>query len=185
MKFESELKKEYHTKIIKEIAKELNLKNEMAVPTIQKIVVNSGVGEAKNTPQLLDDMAKDLASITGQKAMVAKSKEAISNFKIRLGLPIGLKVTLRGIRMWFFLEKLIHIVLPRVKDFRGLSNKGFDGKGAYSFGFKDQLVFPEIDPIKTPREHGLQVTIVTNARNPKETKLLLTKLGVPFAKGNK
>lgn len=182
MEFKSELKKEYQTKFKKELKKELNLGNINEVPNLEKIVINSGVGLAKDNPELIDQMVDEISLIAGQKPIIMNAKDSISNFKIRQGMPIGVKVTLRGEKMWFFLEKLIHIVLPRVKDFRGLSAKSFDGMGNYSLGFRDQLVFPEIDTTQSRRLHGFQITICTNAKDDEKAKKLLEKFNFPFTK---
>ncbi len=182
MKFESELKKEFETKIRKELVKKLGLKNIYQVPTFEKITLNSGLGEAVKNPIAIDEMVEDFIAISGQKPVVTKSTTSISNFKIREGLPIGVKVTLRGIRMWYMLEKLIHIVLPRVKDFRGLSDKSFDGNGNYSFGFTDQFVFPEIDSTVVRRPRGLQVIINMSNNDDNLSKEVLKSLGFPFIK---
>ncbi len=182
MKFESKLKKEYTEKFSKELMKELDLKNPMQVPNLEKIVVNVGLGAAKENGSLMEQVVENITLITGQKPIITKSQKAISNFKIREGMPIGVKVTLRGFKMWAFLEKIVHIVLPRVKDFRGISDKAFDGRGNYALGFRDQLVFPEIDSTKVMASHGLQIIITTTATNDKEGLALLTKLGLPFKK---
>lgn len=182
MKFESELKKEFETKIRKELMVKLGLKNINQVPTFEKITLNSGLGEAVKNPIAIDEMVEDFTAISGQKPVVTKSKLSISNFKIREGLPIGVKVTLRGVRMWYMLEKLIHIVLPRVKDFRGLSDKSFDGNGNYSFGFKDQFVFPEIDSTVVRRPRGLQVIISMSNNDDNLSREVLKALGFPFIK---
>ena len=178
------LKKEYDEKIRKELAKELGISNLMAVPTLVKISVNSGLGEAKNDEKILDDMISDLGLITGQRPVRTKSKKAVSNFKIRAGQEIGLKVTLRGNRMWEFYDRLVTIVLPRVKDFRGVPAKAFDGRGNYSLGLKEHTVFPEIDPNKVTKPRGMQITIITNS-DDKKAAALLTKLGMPFVKAVK
>ncbi|MCA9385821.1 50S ribosomal protein L5 [Candidatus Dojkabacteria bacterium] len=182
MDLKSNLKKEYSDKYKLELLKELGLDNIMSVPKVEKIVINTGLGEAKNNGSLIDAMVEDIANITGQSPVVTKAKTSVSNFKIREGMPIGVMVTLRGIKMWFFLEKLIHIVLPRVKDFRGVSPKSFDGNGNYNFGLKDQFVFPEIDSSKVTRPQGIQITISTSATNDDHARALLSKLQFPFVK---
>lgn len=182
MDIKSELRKKYNSSIKSELQKELNLENVMSVPNLEKIIVNSGVGEAKTNQDLINQMVSNMTLITGQKPVVTKTKKAISNFKIREGMPIGVKVTLRDEMMWFFIEKLIHIVLPRIKDFRGVPLKSFDGRGNYSLGFKEQLVFPEIDTSVVTTPIGLQVVICTTAKDDESSKLLLTKLGMPFEK---
>ena len=185
MKFESELKKEFESKIRKELMGKLGLKNLYQVPTLEKITLNSGLGEAVKNPQAIDEMVEDFTVITGQKPVVTKSKSSISNFKIREGLPIGVKVTLRGIRMWYMFEKLVHIVLPRVKDFRGMPDRAFDGNGNYSFGFRDQFVFPEIDTSVVRKPRGLQVIISMSNNNDDLSREVLSALGFPFIKRNK
>ncbi|MBD3363182.1 50S ribosomal protein L5 [Candidatus Dojkabacteria bacterium] len=182
MKLESQLKKQYLKKYRQGLKEELELENINAVPNLEKIVINSGIGEAKENPELIDELMKDFTILSGQKPVVTKSKESISNFKVKEGMPIGLKVTLRGMRMWAFLEKLIHIVLPRVKDFRGLSRKSFDGAGNYSMGLKEQLVFPEIDSTKVKKRQGMQIVICTTADNNEAAEILLEKFNFPFVK---
>lgn len=182
MKIESTIKKEYNDKYKAELLKELGLDNINSVPKIEKITLNTGLGEAKNTSDLIDQMVTDLAAITGQRPIVTKAKNAISNFKIREGMPIGVKVTLRGEKMWAFFEKLVHIVLPRVKDFRGVSRKAFDGNGNYTLGLKEHFVFPEIDTTKVTRANGLQITICTSAKTNEHGLKLLEKFSFPFEK---
>jgi large subunit ribosomal protein L5 len=180
MKFDSKLKTEYEKKIKQELMKELDIKNVMAIPKLDKIVVNVGMGEFKDNNSLLEQVVEDVTLLAGQKPIVTMSKKAISNFKIRENVPLGVKVTLRGYKMWNFIDKLINIVLPRVKDFRGVSPKAFDGNGNYSIGFKDQMVFPEIDSSKVMITHGLQVIIGTTTNNDDYARVLLSKLGMPF-----
>lgn len=179
------LQEKYKTEIIKELQKELGSSNVHSIPRLEKVVVNVGLGEAITNPQALDVVKEELTQITGQKPIITKSKRAISNFKIRVGDKIGLKVTLRKKRMWDFVEKLITIVLPRIKDFRGVSPKSFDGKGNYSLGVTEQTVFPEVDPNRMDKLRGLQVIIVTNAGNDEYGYKLLEKLGMPFIKDTK
>lgn len=175
------LKEKYYKNLRSEIAKELNLKNEIATPVVKKIVLNSGLGEALKDPKILDLMAEDLALITGQKPMIAKSKSDISNFdRLKKGDKIGVYVTLRGEKMWSFLDKLVSIVLPGVKDFRGVSKKSFDGSGNYSLGLKQHSVFPEVDQNRLDKSRGMQITIQTSARDNDSAYLLLKKLGMPF-----
>jgi large subunit ribosomal protein L5 len=154
----------------------------MAVPTVNKITLNIGLGEAIANPKALDAAVEDLATISGQKPVVTKAKRSIAQFKVREGMRIGAMVTLRGDRMWEFLDRLIAVALPRIRDFQGLSDKGFDGRGNYSIGLREQLVFPEIDYDKIDRVRGLQLTIVTSATTDREGKRLLELLGMPFKK---
>ncbi len=180
-KTNARLKTKYN-EIKKELQDELKIANVMAVPKLTKIVLNSGLGEAKNDKDIIDDMLRDMTMIAGQKPVITYTKKAISNFKIRENMPIGVKVTLRGNMMWYFLDRLISIVLPRIKDFRGVPLKAFDGRGNYSIGIKEHTVFPEVDPTKVSKIRGLQAIICTNAGNDEGAKLLLTKLGMPFQK---
>lgn len=176
------LKIKYNETIKTELVNELGVKNVMAIPKLTKIVVNSGLGDAKSEKGVIEEMARDFALLTGQKAVVTLTKKAISNFKIKENMPIGLKVTLRGNMMWYFIDRLISIVIPRIKDFRGLPTRAFDGRGNYAIGIKEHTVFPEVDPTKVTKLRGLQVIICTNTGNDDQAKLLLTKLGVPFQK---
>jgi len=176
------LKIKYNETIKGELATELGIKNAMAIPKLTKIVVNSGLGEAKSEKGVIEEMARDFAVITGQKPVVTMTKKAISNFKIKENMPIGLKVTLRGDMMWYFIDRLISITLPRIKDFRGLPTRAFDGRGNYAIGIKEHTVFPEVDPTKVTKIRGLQVIICTNTGNDDQAALLLKKLGVPFQK---
>ncbi len=176
------LKEEYNKTVKKELMKELNCENLMAVPTLSKIVVNVGAGEAVSNSSALEEIVKMLTLITGQKPVINRAKRAISTFKIREGLEIGVSVTLRGDRMWEFFDKLVNIALPRTKDFRGLNPKSFDGAGNYSIGIEDHTVFVEIDPNDVSKVRGLEVTIVTTARTDKEGRALLDKFGFPFKK---
>lgn len=165
-----------------ELARELGIKNKLAVPRLVKIVVNCGLGEALVDKKVLEKMAEQLAIITGQKPQVARAKRAISTFKLRAGDPIGLKVTLRGRRMYNFLLKLTTLALPRVRDFRGISLTGFDGSGSYTLGVREQTIFPELDYNLVDKIRGFECTFVTTARDVTSTKALLVKLGLPFAK---
>ena len=180
-KTNARLKTKYN-EIKKEIQDELKISNVMAIPKLTKIVLNSGLGEAKNDKDIIDEMLRDMTMIAGQKPVVTYTKKAISNFKIRENMPIGVKVTLRGNMMWYFLDRLISIVLPRIKDFRGVPLKAFDGRGNYAIGIKEHTVFPEVDPTKVTKIRGLQIIICTNAGNDDNARLLLTKLGMPFQK---
>ena len=177
------LREEYRKEIVPELMKALNLSNVMQVPIVEKVVVNIGLGEALDNPKVLEAATKDLASITGQKPVVTKAKKSIANFKLREGREIGAKVTLRGNKMWSFLDRLINVVLPRVRDFRGISADAFDGRGNYSLGLKEQLIFPEIDFDSIDKIRGMEITIVTTARNDEQATLLLQMLGMPFRKG--
>ena len=173
-----------HEKYVKEIApalkKELEATNSMAVPRLEKIVVNMGVGEATQNTKVLDPLVRDLTEITGQKPVVTKSKKSIAAFKVREGQAIGAMVTLRGERMYEFLDRLVNIALPRVRDFRGVSTKSFDGRGNYTLGLKDQLIFPEIDYAKVDKLKGMNVTIVTTAGDDNGARALLKHFGMPF-----
>ena len=162
------------------LAKELGVTNPMAVPRVHKVVVNMGVGEATQNAKVLDPLVRDVGEITGQKPVVTKAKKSIAAFKVREGMSIGAMVTLRGNRMYEFLDRLINIALPRVRDFRGVSTKSFDGRGNYTLGLRDQLIFPEIDYAKVDKLKGMNVTIVTTARDDNQARALLKHLGVPF-----
>ena len=174
--------KELNKKIIKELEKELGRKNPMSLPKITRVVLNSGIGKYKDDKNLLESIQKDLTLISGQKPVLRHAKKSISNFKVREGEPIGISVTLRGDRMWQFMDKFFNVVLPRVRDFRGLSPKSFDGNGNYTVGLKEHAVFPEINPNTMDKVKSLEVTFVTSTRIDKEGRMLLEKLGMPFAK---
>ena len=176
----SAMKERYDSALRDELRKQFGFKNVMQIPRLEKIVLNIGMGEAIGNGKAMDAAAADLAQITGQRPIVTKSKKAISNFRLRVGMPIGLKVTLRGERMWHFLEKLVTVALPRIRDFQGVPDKSFDGRGNFSLGLKEQLVFPEIDYDKIDRLRGLEITIVTTARTDEEGRALLRGLGMPF-----
>jgi large subunit ribosomal protein L5 len=176
------LQERYKTEVAPSLMKALSLDNPMEVPRIHKIVVNIGVGEALDNAKALDAAVSDMTQITGQKPVIQKARKSIANFKLREGRAIGVKVTLRGERMWSFLDRLVNIALPRVRDFRGVSGNSFDGRGNYTLGLREQLVFPEIDYDKIDKLRGLEVSIVTTARNDDEAKLLLQMLGMPFRK---
>ena len=176
------LKERYSEEIAPALAKALNLSNKMEVPRISKVVINIGAGEALDNAKALDAAVNDLTLITGQKPVVTKARKSIANFKLREGRAIGVKVTLRGERMWSFLDRLINIALPRVRDFRGVSPDAFDGRGNYTLGLREQLVFPEIDYDKIDKLRGLEISIVTTARNDEEGRTLLAMLGMPFRK---
>ena len=173
-----------HEKYAKEVApalmKELDLKNKMAVPKLHKIVINMGVGDATQNPKIMDPAVNELGQIAGQKPVVTKAKKSIAAFKVREGMAIGAMVTLRGEKMYEFLDRFISVTLPRVRDFRGVSTKSFDGRGNYTIGLKDQLIFPEIDYAKVDKQKGMNVTIVTTARDDNQARSLLKHLGMPF-----
>ncbi|TMC74451.1 MAG: 50S ribosomal protein L5 [Chloroflexi bacterium] len=174
------LKERYDKTIRDDLRKQFAYGNVMQIPKVEKIVVNIGMGEAIGNAKAMDAAAGDLATITGQRPIVTKSRRAISNFRLRVGMPIGLKVTLRGERMWHFLEKLVTVALPRIRDFQGVPDKSFDGRGNYSLGLKEQLVFPEIEYDKIDRLRGMEITICTTARTDEEARALLRGLGMPF-----
>ncbi len=179
------LKDRYANEIAPALMKALALDNVMQVPRIQKIVVNIGVGEALDNAKALDAAVGDMTLIVGQKPVITKARTSIANFKLREGRAIGVKVTLRGERMWSFLDRLMNVALPRVRDFRGISPDAFDGRGNYTLGLREQLVFPEIEYDKIDKIRGLEVSIVTTARNDDEARLLLQMLGMPFRKDGK
>jgi large subunit ribosomal protein L5 len=175
------LKEKFHAEILPALLKrDDQYKNTMAVPRLQKIVVNMGVGEASRNIKSLDYAADEIGKITGQKAMIRRARKAISSFKIREGMPIGASVTLRGNIMYEFLDRLVSVALPRVRDFKGLNPDAFDGRGNYTLGLKDQLIFPEIDYTKVDKSRGMNITFVTSARSDEEARTLLTHLGLPF-----
>jgi large subunit ribosomal protein L5 len=176
------LKERYSKEIAPALLKSLNLSNVMQIPRVEKVVVNIGLGEALDNAKALDAAVGDLTQITGQKPVITKARMSIANFKLREGRAIGAKVTLRGERMWSFLDRLINIALPRVRDFRGISPNAFDGRGNYTLGLREQLVFPEIDYDKIDKLRGLEITIVTTARTDDEGRQLLQMLGMPFKK---
>ena len=175
-------KTKYKEELVKSLQDKLGLTNPMQVPKLQKIVLNMGVGEATQNSRVVEEAVNTLTAITGQKAMVTRAKKAISNFKLRQGMPIGAKVTLTGDRMWEFLDRLIHLALPRVKDFKGISNKGFDGHGNYTLGIKEQIIFLEIDYDKVSKIMGMDISFVTSASEDEPCRELLTQFGMPFRK---
>ncbi len=177
------LKEIYKEDIAPALFEELSLENVMAVPKIEKIVLNIGVGEALDNPKALDEAVKDLTIITGQRPVVTKAKKSIANFKLREGRAIGVKVTLRGDRMWAFFDRLVNVALPRVRDFRGISPDSFDGRGNYTLGLQEQLIFPEINYDDVDTVRGMEITIVTTAENDDQARVLLSKFGMPFRKG--
>jgi len=172
----------YRDKIVPQMTKEFEYENVMQVPRVAKVVVNVGIGEAKDNDKALDAAVGDVVTITGQKPALIKARKSVAAFKLRQGQTIGIKTTLRGRRMWYFLDKLLNIALPRIRDFRGVNPEGFDGRGNYSLGLREQVVFPEIDYDKIDKLRGLEVAIVTTARNDDEARSLLTRLGMPFRK---
>jgi large subunit ribosomal protein L5 len=174
------LKNRYLKEVMPTLKKEFGYKNTMAIPKIEKIVVNMGLGEATQNAKIADTGADELARITGQKAVVRRATQSIAQFKLRQGMPVGAMVTLRGERMYEFLDRLISIALPRVRDFRGVSPKGFDGRGNYTLGLRDQLLFPEIDYMKADKARGMNVSVVTTARTDEEARKLLQLMGMPF-----
>ena len=174
------LKDQFEKQFIGELQEELGLKNPMEVPRVTKISVNMGVGEAKTDAKLLDDAAAELATITGQKPKITRARKSIAAFKLREGMAVGCTVTLRGTRMYEFLDRLVSIALPRIRDFRGIRPKSFDGRGNMSLGIREQIIFPEIDYDSITQTRGLDITITTTARNDDEGRALLTKLGMPF-----
>ena len=174
------LKERYKSEVTAHLQQEFNFANKMQIPTLSKIVVNMGVGEAAKDSKLIEGAIRDLTTITGQRPLVTKARKSIANFKLREGQPIGAHVTLRGDRMWEFMDRLLSVSLPRIRDFRGLSPKQFDGKGNYTFGLTEQVVFPEIEQDKLDRVRGMDITIVTTAKNDNEGRALLKALGFPF-----
>ena len=174
------LRERYRSEIAPALREEFGYRNVMQVPGLSKIVVNMGVGEAARDAKLIDGAVRDLSLITGQKPAVARAKKSVAQFKLREGMPIGAHVTLRGDRMWEFCDRLLSIALPRIRDFRGLSDRQFDGRGNYTFGLTEQLMFHEVDPDKVDRQRGMDVTVVTTASNDEEGRSLLRRLGFPF-----
>ena len=174
------LKQKYETEIKQALGKELNITNAMAIPKLEKIVINMGLGEATQNVKIMDPLVADLAAIAGQKPVTTKAKKSIAAFKVREGMPIGAMVTLRGDTMYEFLDRLISIALPRVRDFRGVSSKSFDGRGNYTLGIKDQLIFPEIDYNKVEKVKGMNISITTTAKTDAEGLALLKQMGMPF-----
>jgi large subunit ribosomal protein L5 len=176
------LKELYNKEVRKKIQDEFKIKNPMAVPKIEKVVLNMGVGEAIQNAKLLDAAVEELSQITGQKPVITKAKKSIASFKLREGQSIGTMVTLRGEKMYEFLDRLINIALPRVRDFRGVATKSFDGRGNYTLGIRDHLIFPEIDVAKVDKSKGMNITIVTTAKNDEQARFLLRELGMPFGR---
>jgi large subunit ribosomal protein L5 len=176
------LQVKYREEMVPALMKELGLKSKMQVPGLKKIVINLSTAEAVKNPKVLNTAVDELTAVTGQKAVITKAKKSISNFKLREGMPIGCMVTLRKERMWAFLERLIHLSLPRVRDFRGLSPRGFDGRGNYNMGLKEQIIFPEIDYDRAEQVRGMNITICTSALSDNQGRALLEALGMPFRK---
>jgi len=174
------LREKYSKEVVPALQKEFGYTNVMAIPKIEKVVVNMGLGEATQNAKIVDTGADELARITGQKPVITRAKKSIAQFKVRKGMPIGAMVTLRGERMWEFLDRLISVALPRVRDFRGVSGKSFDGRGSYTLGIRDHLIFPEVDYNKAEGTKGMNVTIVTTARSDDQARVLLKHLGMPF-----
>jgi large subunit ribosomal protein L5 len=176
------MKEMYKTDLVPQLLKDLQLKNVMEVPRVEKVVINMGLGEAIQNIKVLESAVDELSRLTGQKAVITKAKKSIATFKLREGMPIGCMVTLRRDRAYEFLDRLINVALPRVRDFKGVSSKAFDGRGNYTLGIREQIIFPEIDLDKIDKVKGLNVTIVTTARTDEEGRALLTSLGMPFRK---
>jgi len=184
MEYTPRLRTKYFEEIIPALTKQFDYKNRMEVPKIQKISVNQGLGQAIVDKKLIDTGIEEMSMITGQRAVSTKSKKDISNFKVRKGMPIGVRVTLRGDKMYEFLDRLVAVAIPRIRDFRGISDKGFDGRGNYTFGVSEQIIFPEIDIDKISSINGMDITIVTSAKNDKEALALLKEFGLPFKNQN-
>lgn len=181
------LKTLYKEQVVQSLVNKFSYKNKMEIPKLEKIIINMGLGklsEAGRNTKLIDEAAEELASITGQKAVITNAKQSIAGFKLREGLPIGCKVTLRGVKMYEFLDRLVNLALPRVRDFRGISVKAFDGNGNYTLGLREHIIFPEIDYSKIQHNKGMNITFVTNAKTNEEAKELLSELGMPFVKTN-
>ncbi|MBI2854272.1 MAG: 50S ribosomal protein L5 [Chloroflexi bacterium] len=178
------LKERYLKEVVPQMMKEFKYQSVMQVPHLQKVVVNIGLGEATSNPKALESAEQDVATVTGQHPVVTRSKKSIANFKLRKGMPIGLAVTMRDLRMYFFLDKLFNAVLPRIRDFQGTSRTSFDGRGNYNMGLKEQIIFPEIEYDKVDKIRGLEITIATSARNDEEAARLLELLGMPFSKAS-
>ena len=176
------LRQKYENEVKNQMVEKFGYKSVMQIPTIDKIVINMGIGDAVSNSKVLDEAVAELALITGQKPVVTRAKKSIAGFRLREGMPIGCKVTLRGERMYDFLDKLVSISLPRVRDFRGVSKKSFDGRGNYTLGVKEQLIFPEIDFDKVSKVRGMDIVVVTTANTDEEARELLTQLGMPFQK---
>ena len=178
------LKVKYNAEIAPALMQKFGYKSVMQIPRIEKVVVNVGCGEARDNAKVLESVVNDLATITGQKPIITKAKKSVANFKLREGMPIGAKVTLRQDKMWEFLDRLFNVALPRVRDFRGINPNAFDGRGNYALGLKEQLIFPEIEYDKIDKIRGMDIVICTTAQTDEEAKELLTLMGAPFANGN-
>lgn len=176
------LQERYESQVKEALQKQFGYDNTMQLPRLQKIVVNMGVGEAREDSKLIDAAAADLATITGQKPAIRRAKKSIANFKLREGMPIGCMVTLRGERMWEFMYRLIHAALPRIRDFQGIPDRSFDGRGNYTFGVREQLIFPEINADKVTKTRGMDITFVTSAKTDDEARFMLRELGLPMRK---
>ncbi len=176
------LEKVYRERAVAALLKEFDYDNPMEVPRVAKVVINIGIGEAKDNPKALESAVGDVRLITGQQPIVVKARKSVAAFKLRTGMPVGIKATLRGRRMWYFLEKLIGVALPRIRDFRGVGQGGFDGRGNYSLGLREQIIFPEVDYDHIDKLRGLEVSIVTTAKTDDEARSLLAQLGMPFRK---
>lgn len=176
------MKDKYQKEIAPEMMKKYTYKSTMQIPRLEKIVVNVGCGDARDNAKILDAVVADITTITGQKAVVTRARKSVANFKVREGMPVGVKVTLRGARMWEFLDRLLNVALPRVRDFRGISPTAFDGRGNYALGLKEQLIFPEIEYDKIDKIRGMDIVICTTANTDEEARDLLTLLGAPFAR---
>jgi large subunit ribosomal protein L5 len=176
------MKEKYTKEVVPALMAKYSYRNKMEVPKLEKIVLNVGMGKATDDIKILEAAAEEMAQITGQKPVITRAKKAISNFKLRLNNPIGARVTLRGVIMYEFLDRFVNVALPRIKDFRGISNKGFDGRGNYNLGIKEQIIFPEINYDKIMGIHGMNLTFVTTAKTDKESEELLAQFGFPFAK---
>ena len=176
------LKTKYNEEVAPALMQKFNYKSTMQIPRVEKIVINVGCSEARENPKVLDNVVRDLGIITGQKAIVTKAKKSVANFKLREGMPIGAKVTLRGDKMWEFLDRLFNVALPRVRDFRGISADGFDGRGNFALGIKEQLIFPEIEYDKIDKIRGMDIVMVTTAQTDEEARELLKLIGAPFTR---
>lgn len=176
------LKERYNSEVAGELMKKFGYKSVMQIPKLEKVVVNVACGEGRDNPKIIEAIIGDLGKITGQRAVICKAKKSVANFKLREGMPVGCKVTLRGDRMFEFVDRLFSVAMPRVRDFRGISANGFDGRGNFTFGLKEQLMFPEIEFDKIDKVRGMDISFVTTAKTDEEGKALLTELGCPFAK---
>jgi len=176
------LKEKYTESVVPALMKKFGYKNVMQIPKIDKVIINVGCGDCRDNPKMLEAVVRDITAISGQKAVVTKAKKSVANFKVRAGMPVGVKVTLRQNRMWEFLDKLLNVALPRVRDFRGVNPNAFDGRGNYALGLTEQLIFPEIDYDKIEKIRGMNIVICTTAQTDEEARELLSLMGMPFAK---